>query len=230
MLQVGAAVLGVPVKPTIKEVDSDGRVVKTLQRAMLWEVQTPQVPSPRTLTFVSWLRFVVIWAPHAALLAREAIERGDAQHLATLLDRGRSAALMERMLSQAPGCRRQTLQETQVVLHSVTCHPCAAYFAHLADRDENVLICKVLCNISAAVRSCDERIVSLLEYGHGGTGRGVFQPTYQASLFTHQGVIQLLFYQSFSWMKCPHRCAGHQASLAQSRLPAGEQPGAGGHR
>ena len=43
MVQVGAAVLGVPVKPTIKEVDSDGRVVKTLQRAMLWEVQTPQV-------------------------------------------------------------------------------------------------------------------------------------------------------------------------------------------
>lgn len=42
-LQVGAAVLGVPVKPTIKEVDSDGRVVKTLKRANLWEVQTPQV-------------------------------------------------------------------------------------------------------------------------------------------------------------------------------------------
>ena len=35
--------LGVPVKPTIKEVDSDGRVVKTLLRANLWEVQTPQV-------------------------------------------------------------------------------------------------------------------------------------------------------------------------------------------
>jgi 2-C-methyl-D-erythritol 4-phosphate cytidylyltransferase len=48
-LRVGAAVLGVPVKPTIKEVDSNGRVVKTLQRARLWEVQTPQVclqPSP----------------------------------------------------------------------------------------------------------------------------------------------------------------------------------------
>ena len=35
--------LGVPVKPTIKEVDADGNVVKTLQRAALWEVQTPQV-------------------------------------------------------------------------------------------------------------------------------------------------------------------------------------------
>ncbi|KAL6763405.1 2-C-methyl-D-erythritol 4-phosphate cytidylyltransferase-domain-containing protein [Haematococcus lacustris] len=42
-LQVGAAVLGVPVKPTIKEVDAQGLVVKTLQRSKLWEVQTPQV-------------------------------------------------------------------------------------------------------------------------------------------------------------------------------------------
>ena len=41
--QVGAAVLGVPVKPTIKEVDAEGNVVKTLQRAALWDVQTPQV-------------------------------------------------------------------------------------------------------------------------------------------------------------------------------------------
>ena len=30
-------------KPTIKEVDSDRNVVKTLARAALWEVQTPQV-------------------------------------------------------------------------------------------------------------------------------------------------------------------------------------------
>ncbi len=42
-LQVGAAVLGVAVKPTIKEVDGDGNVVKTLQRSRLVEVQTPQV-------------------------------------------------------------------------------------------------------------------------------------------------------------------------------------------
>lgn len=34
--------LGVPVKPTIKEVDGDRMVVKTLKRAALWEVQTPQ--------------------------------------------------------------------------------------------------------------------------------------------------------------------------------------------
>lgn len=42
-MQVGAAVLGVAVKPTIKEVDADGFVVKTLHRAALVEVQTPQV-------------------------------------------------------------------------------------------------------------------------------------------------------------------------------------------
>ncbi len=42
-LQVGAAVLGVTVKPTIKEVDGEGRIIKTLVRAGLWEVQTPQV-------------------------------------------------------------------------------------------------------------------------------------------------------------------------------------------
>ena len=35
----------VPVKPTIKEVDAGLNVVKTLQRAKLWEVQTPQVGS-----------------------------------------------------------------------------------------------------------------------------------------------------------------------------------------
>jgi len=49
-LQVGAAVLGVPVKPTIKEVNADGFVVKTLQRAALMEVQTPQVIRPALLT------------------------------------------------------------------------------------------------------------------------------------------------------------------------------------
>eukprot|EP00884_Botryococcus_braunii_P010357 jgi/Botrbrau1/19322/Bobra.0073s0054.2 len=49
-LQVGAAVLGVPVKPTIKEVGKDGRVVKTLQRSSLWEVQTPQVIRPPLLS------------------------------------------------------------------------------------------------------------------------------------------------------------------------------------
>lgn len=46
---VGAAVLGVPVKPTIKEVDADLKVVKTLKRSLLWEVQTPQVIKPELL-------------------------------------------------------------------------------------------------------------------------------------------------------------------------------------
>ena len=46
---VGAAVLGVPVKPTIKEVGPDGRVVRTLVREGWWEVQTPQVIRPALL-------------------------------------------------------------------------------------------------------------------------------------------------------------------------------------
>lgn len=46
---VGAAVLGVPVKPTIKEVDSNMNVIKTLVRATLWEVQTPQCIRPALL-------------------------------------------------------------------------------------------------------------------------------------------------------------------------------------
>lgn len=48
-MTVGAAVLGVPVKPTIKEVDADMNVIKTLQRSKLWEVQTPQVIRPALL-------------------------------------------------------------------------------------------------------------------------------------------------------------------------------------
>ena len=48
-LVVGAAVLGVPVKPTIKEVDSDMNVIKTLNRSKLWEVQTPQCIRPSLL-------------------------------------------------------------------------------------------------------------------------------------------------------------------------------------
>jgi len=48
-LIVGAAVLGVPVKPTIKEVDPDMMVIKTLERAKLWEVQTPQCIRPDLL-------------------------------------------------------------------------------------------------------------------------------------------------------------------------------------
>ncbi|XP_050214974.1 2-C-methyl-D-erythritol 4-phosphate cytidylyltransferase, chloroplastic [Mercurialis annua] len=45
----GAAVLGVPVKATIKEANSDSFVVKTLDRKKLWEMHTPQVIKPELL-------------------------------------------------------------------------------------------------------------------------------------------------------------------------------------
>lgn len=47
--QHGAAVLGVPVKPTIKETEDGEFVLKTLERKRLWEVQTPQVIQPGIL-------------------------------------------------------------------------------------------------------------------------------------------------------------------------------------
>ncbi|XP_031490280.1 2-C-methyl-D-erythritol 4-phosphate cytidylyltransferase, chloroplastic isoform X1 [Nymphaea colorata] len=48
-LLVGAAVLGVPVKATIKEANGKSFVVKTLDRETLWEMQTPQVIKPQLL-------------------------------------------------------------------------------------------------------------------------------------------------------------------------------------
>ncbi|KAJ6805646.1 2-C-methyl-D-erythritol 4-phosphate cytidylyltransferase, chloroplastic [Iris pallida] len=45
----GAAVLGVPVKATIKEANNNSFVVKTLDRKTLWEMQTPQVIKPDLL-------------------------------------------------------------------------------------------------------------------------------------------------------------------------------------
>ncbi|KAK8916631.1 hypothetical protein KSP39_PZI023289 [Platanthera zijinensis] len=45
----GAAVLGVPVKATIKEANDNLFVVKTLDRKTLWEIQTPQVMKPDLL-------------------------------------------------------------------------------------------------------------------------------------------------------------------------------------
>ncbi|XP_021746462.1 2-C-methyl-D-erythritol 4-phosphate cytidylyltransferase, chloroplastic-like [Chenopodium quinoa] len=45
----GAAVLGVPVKATIKEASNKSFVVKTLDRKALWEMQTPQVIKPALL-------------------------------------------------------------------------------------------------------------------------------------------------------------------------------------
>lgn len=48
-LLYGAAVLGVPVKATIKEANRESFVVKTLDRRTLWEMQTPQVMKPELL-------------------------------------------------------------------------------------------------------------------------------------------------------------------------------------
>ncbi|KAM7478639.1 hypothetical protein LguiA_026852 [Lonicera macranthoides] len=48
-LSVGAAVLGVPAKATIKEANSESFAVKTLDRKTLWEMQTPQVIKPELL-------------------------------------------------------------------------------------------------------------------------------------------------------------------------------------
>lgn len=45
----GAAVLGVPVKATIKEASNDSFVMRTLDRKTLWEMQTPQVIKPSLL-------------------------------------------------------------------------------------------------------------------------------------------------------------------------------------
>ena len=41
--KTGAAILGVPVKATIKSIKSKGIVERTLDRSNLWEIQTPQV-------------------------------------------------------------------------------------------------------------------------------------------------------------------------------------------
>ncbi|KAI3701942.1 hypothetical protein L6452_27448 [Arctium lappa] len=48
-LRIGASVLGVPAKATIKEANSESFVVKTLDRKTLWEMQTPQVIKPELL-------------------------------------------------------------------------------------------------------------------------------------------------------------------------------------
>lgn len=40
--QIGSSVLAVPVKDTIKQVDSEGRVISTPDRRSLWAIQTPQ--------------------------------------------------------------------------------------------------------------------------------------------------------------------------------------------
>lgn len=48
-LETGAAVLGVPVRDTIKKVDSEGNVDSTPDRSALWQIQTPQIFRRRIL-------------------------------------------------------------------------------------------------------------------------------------------------------------------------------------
>ena len=43
------AVVGVPLKDTIKEVNAEGKVVKTMERSRLWAIQTPQAFPAKTL-------------------------------------------------------------------------------------------------------------------------------------------------------------------------------------
>lgn len=54
--RTGAAILGVPVKATVKECSPARIVKKTLERKNLWEIQTPQVFS-RDLIFKAYRRF-----------------------------------------------------------------------------------------------------------------------------------------------------------------------------
>ena len=40
--EVGACILGIPVQDTVKQVESSGHIIKTLERDTLWLAQTPQ--------------------------------------------------------------------------------------------------------------------------------------------------------------------------------------------
>ena len=63
----GAAVLGVPVKSTIKQVDMNMEVDATLRRDSLWEIQTPQV-FDRELIQMAYLRAAKHSVPDDAAL------------------------------------------------------------------------------------------------------------------------------------------------------------------
>lgn len=68
---MGAAVLGVPVKPTIKEVTTGNKVVKTIKRANLWEVQTPQVPLLHCTTTMHALINLIDFLVYSAKAGRQ---------------------------------------------------------------------------------------------------------------------------------------------------------------
>jgi len=66
----GAAILAVPVKPTIKQIDLNNlRVEKTLNRKQLWEVQTPQV-FKKEIILRAYRNFKKIPTDDAALVER----------------------------------------------------------------------------------------------------------------------------------------------------------------
>jgi len=63
----GAAVLGVPVKPTVKRLNNRMEVDETLKRDRLWEIQTPQV-FERELIQKAYLRCSKLGVPDDASL------------------------------------------------------------------------------------------------------------------------------------------------------------------
>lgn len=66
----GAAILGVPIKSTVKEVGSRNRVTKTLRRECLYEIQTPQV-FKRDLIINAYKRFPCMRAVDDASLVEK---------------------------------------------------------------------------------------------------------------------------------------------------------------
>ncbi len=66
----GAAVLGVPVKPTIKRLNHRMEVDETLKRDYLWEIQTPQV-FERELIQKAYLRSSKLGVPDDASLVEK---------------------------------------------------------------------------------------------------------------------------------------------------------------
>jgi 2-C-methyl-D-erythritol 4-phosphate cytidylyltransferase len=65
--KAGAAVLGIPVKSTIKRADRNGFVETTLDRHRLWEIQTPQVFAKK-LILTAFKKFGEIMATDDSML------------------------------------------------------------------------------------------------------------------------------------------------------------------
>jgi 2-C-methyl-D-erythritol 4-phosphate cytidylyltransferase len=63
----GAAILGVPIKSAVKEIGAESRVIRTLRRERLYEIQTPQV-FQRDLIVNAYKRFTNVAAVDDASL------------------------------------------------------------------------------------------------------------------------------------------------------------------